>query len=76
MKDVPIRETAKLQVRTDWLDAFNHCNLGTPGLVQGDTRDGGTAVSTFGVINSCTATISGSTGGTGRIIQLGLRLVF
>ena len=69
------KESMRLQVRTDWLDAFNHCNLGTPGLVQGDTRDGGTAVASFGVINSCAATISGESG-TGRVIQLGIRLLF
>jgi hypothetical protein len=57
----------RLQVRTDWFDAFNHFNLGTPGATIGDTRDGGLPVATSGRIF----------GGSGsRVIQLGLRLIF
>jgi len=57
----------RLQVRTDWFDAFNHFNLGGPGAAIGDTRDGGLPVATSGKIF----------GGSGsRIIQLALRLMF
>jgi hypothetical protein len=57
----------RLQVRTDWFDAFNHFNLSNPSTTMGDTRDGGLAVSTFGRIY----------GGSGsRVIQLAVRLIF
>ncbi len=56
-----------LQVRTDWFDAFNHFNLGTPGATIGDTRDGGLPVATAGKIF----------GGSGsRIVQVAMRLIF
>ncbi len=57
----------RLQVRTDWFDAFNHFNLGGPGSTIGDTRDGGLPVATTGKIY----------GGSGsRVIQLAMRLIF
>jgi hypothetical protein len=75
MKSVPIHEAIRMQVRGDFLDAFNHCNLGGPGLTLGDTRDGGTANASFGLVTGCSASIAGASG-TGRIIQLGVRLLF
>lgn len=66
----------RVQVRTDWFDAFNHMNLGSPSLTMGDTRDGGLAVPTFGKIYGA-STAFGPVGGTGqRIIQLALRVLF
>jgi hypothetical protein len=60
-------EGLRLQVRTDWFDAFNHFNLGGPGSTIADTRDGGTPVATSGKIF----------GGSGsRVIQLAIRLIF
>jgi hypothetical protein len=60
-------EGLRLQLRTDWFDAFNHFNLGSPGSTIGDTRDGGLPVTTAGKIF----------GGSGsRIIQLAVRLIF
>lgn len=60
-------EGLRLQVRTDWFDAFNHFNLGNPGATIGDTRDGGLPVATAGKIF----------GGSGsRVIQIALRLIF
>jgi hypothetical protein len=60
-------EGLRLQLRTDWFDAFNHFNLGNPGTAIGDTRDGGLPVATSGKIF----------GGSGsRTIQVGARLIF
>ena len=60
-------EGLRLQLRTDWFDAFNHFNLGSPGSTIGDTRDGGIPVATAGKIF----------GGSGsRVIQLAVRLIF
>ena len=60
-------EGLRLQLRTDWFDAFNHFNLGAPGSTIGDTRDGGLPVATSGKIF----------GGSGsRVIQLAMRLIF
>jgi hypothetical protein len=61
------KEGLRMQVRTDWFDAFNHFNLGSVSSTMGDTRDGGLPVSTFGNIY----------GGSGsRIIQLAIRVMF
>src|SRR5215831_8148484 len=60
-------EGLRLQLRTDWFDAFNHFNLGGPGSTIGDIRDGGVPVATTGKIF----------GGSGsRVIQLAVRLIF
>ena len=57
----------RLQLRTDWFDAFNHFNLGGPGATIGDIRDGGLPVATSGKIF----------GGSGsRVIQLAVRVIF
>lgn len=60
-------ERLSLQLRADFLDAFNHFNLSNPNATIADPRDHGTAVPLAGKI----------TGGFGsRIVQLGLRLMF
>jgi hypothetical protein len=56
-----------LQVRADFLDAFNHFNLGTPSSTIADTRDGGSPNASAGKI---------FTGSGNRIVQLGLKYVF
>jgi len=71
MKTFAVKEAVRMQVRTDWFDAFNHFNLSnpaaSPGLTLGDTRDGGVATPNFGK----------TYGGSGsRIIQLAIRLMF
>jgi len=52
MKTSPLKESLRMQIRTDWFDAFNHFNIGnpalSPGLTLGDTRDGGVATPNFG----------------------------
>ncbi len=57
----------RLQVRADFLDAFNHFNLNNPTATIADTRDGGTPNALSGLI----------TGGSGsRVVQVGARLSF
>jgi hypothetical protein len=64
---MPFRDNARLQLRAELLNAFNHFNLGNPGATIADTRDGGTPIPTAGKI----------TGGSGnRVIQMGLKLHF
>jgi hypothetical protein len=60
-------EGLRLQLRTDWFNAFNHFNLGNPRSTIGDTRDGGVPVATAGKIFD---------GGSSRVIQLGMRFIF
>jgi hypothetical protein len=69
LKTFTLRESLKLQIRTDWFDAFNHFNLGTPNATIADTRDGGVAQPLAGLI-----TTAGSP--SYRIIQLAIRLRF
>jgi hypothetical protein len=68
--DLHIRglEAPRLQLRADFLNVFNHFNLGQPSGSIADTRDGGVSDSTSGKIY----------GGTGnpRIIQISLRFSF
>jgi len=62
-----VTERAHLQVRSDFLDAFNHFNLGNPSATIADTRDGGLPIATAGKIF----------GGSGsRVIQVGARISF
>lgn len=63
-----ITEHHSLQLRGDFLNAFNHFNLGNPVAVMGDTRDGGLATPTTGKILTGT--------GNPRVIQLGLKYMF
>ena len=66
-KSVRIRERAAVQLRADFLDAFNHFNLGGPSAQIADTRDGGTPIATSGKIF----------GGSGsRVVQVGARVTF
>lgn len=66
-KSFALRERFRLQVRSDFLDAFNHFNLSNPNASIPDTRDGGTPNPTSGKITS---------GSGSRIVQLGLKLSF
>lgn len=63
-----ITESHSLQLRGDFLNAFNHFNLGNPSLAIGDVRDGGLATPNAGKILSGT--------GNPRVIQLGLKYMF
>ena len=61
------KERFRLQLRADFLDAFNHFNLGAPSATIADTRDGGTPITTAGKIY----------GGSGsRVVQVGAKLTF
>jgi hypothetical protein len=60
-------ESRRLQLRADFLDAFNHYNLGQPSATIADTRDGGLPSATAGKIFS---------GSGNRLIQLGLKYRF
>lgn len=66
-KSFRVRERVRFQLRADFLNAFNHFNLGNPNNAIPDTRDGGTPNPNAGLITS---------GGLGRIVQLGLKLSF
>lgn len=64
---MPFHETARLQLRGDFLNITNHMNLGGPGATIPSTQYGGQPIPTAGLI----------TGGSGsRVIQVGLRLQF
>ena len=69
LKTFAFKEKATLQIRTDWFDAFNHFNLGTPNATIADTRDKGVAQPLAGLI-----TTAGSP--SYRIIQLAIRIRF
>ena len=62
-----VTERLRMQLRGDFLDAFNHFNLGSPNNTIADTVDGGSRVPTSGMITS---------GSGSRVIQLGVRLDF
>lgn len=66
-----IREGIRLQVRADFLNAFNHFNLGAPSSTIADTRDGGTPITTSGKIYGGL-----SSGSPSRVIQVGAKLYF
>ena len=66
-KTFTLWERLHMQFRSDFLDAFNHFNLGAPVATIPDTRDGGTAVANAGQI---------VTGSGQRTIQVGLNLKF
>jgi hypothetical protein len=66
-KNFKLTERFKLRFNADFLNAFNHFNLGAPNAAIADLRDGGTAAPTAGKI----------TGGSGsRVVQLGLTLSY
>jgi hypothetical protein len=58
----------RLEFKGDFLNVFNHYNLGDPNTDVADTRDGGAPDPTSGKIYSGAATY------TPRVIQIGLRL--
>jgi hypothetical protein len=61
------KERFRFQVRGDFLNAFNHFNLGNPSNTIADTRDGGLPIANSGKIF----------GGSGsRVIQIGAKLMF
>jgi hypothetical protein len=62
-----ITEKHRVQLRGDFLDAFNHFNLSAPSATIADTRDGGLPNANAGRIFS---------GSGSRIIQLGLKYMF
>jgi hypothetical protein len=66
-KNVKIVERASLQLRADFLDIFNHFNLGAPSASIADLRDGGVPIATSGKIF----------GGSGsRVVQVGAKVTF
>ena len=67
LKRFQVRERMNLELRSDFLDAFNHFTPGAPSTTVGDTRDGGPAVTTTGIIYS---------GSGSRVIQVGARILF
>jgi hypothetical protein len=62
-----ITEKHRVQFRADFLDAFNHFNLGSPSATIADTRDGG-------LPNANSGKIFGGSGN--RVVQLGLKYLF
>ncbi len=67
MKTFHVTEGLGLQFRRDFLNAFNHFNLGNPNMNLPDLRDNGNNNANF-------AKITG--GGGGRTIQFALKLMF
>lgn len=70
MKTFPIHESAKLQLRADFINAFNHTNLSNPNVSLPDIRDTPKNINenpNFGLIKS---------GIGNRTIQLALKLIF
>ena len=67
LKNFGITERFRLQFRGDFLDAFNHFNLGGPSATIADTRDGGLPNSEAGKIFG---------GGGSRVVQVGAKFVF
>lgn len=67
LKSFRVTESVRFQLRADFLDAFNHFNLGGSSATIADTRDGGLPIATTGKIF----------GGSGnRTVQVGARLQF
>jgi hypothetical protein len=60
-------DRVRMEFRADFLDAFNHFNLGNPVATIADTRDGGTPVANAGRV---------VTGSGQRSIQLSLSAKF
>lgn len=67
LKNFKVSERVRLQLRADFLDAFNHMNLSNPSNAVADTRDGGPPAPTAGMIFS---------GSGNRTIQVGARVQF
>jgi hypothetical protein len=65
---IPRFEASRLQLRADFLDAFNHFNLANPSATIADTRDvPGSTAPTAGKIFS---------GSGQRVVQLGVNFTF
>ncbi|MGA3322938.1 MAG: carboxypeptidase-like regulatory domain-containing protein [Terriglobia bacterium] len=84
---IPGREGLVLQLRVEGLNAFNHFNLGSPGTFTGsgpytqiaDTRDGGPANPTQGLITTCSPNCPSNLSPYGqgdRYFQVGAKLFF
>lgn len=68
-KDVYFREETRLELRFETFNTFNHANFGTPV----NNLSSGTGAGGFGTIG----TVQGiSTGGSGRVVQLGAKVYF
>ncbi len=67
LKNFKVTERLQFQLRADFLDAFNHFNLGSPNSTIADTRDNGPAIASAGKIFG---------GGGNRVVQVGARLSF
>ncbi len=67
MKSFALPKRLNAQLRADFLDAFNHFNLGQPQFVIPDTRDGGSPIPNAGKI---------LTGSGNRAIQLSLNVSY
>ena len=67
-KRFSITEHHSLQLRGDFLNAFNHFNLANPNATIADLRDGGLPTPNAGKILTGT--------GNPRVIQLGLKYMF
>src|SRR5262249_20550575 len=66
-KSFAVTEFRRVQFRADFLDTFNHFNLGGPNSTIADTRDGG-------LPNPNAGKIFGGSGS--RVVQLGLKYMF
>jgi hypothetical protein len=66
-KSLLLKERLTLKLRLDAFDSLNHMNLSNPNATIADTRDGGPAVPSAGLINS---------GSGNRTLQIGARLEF
>jgi hypothetical protein len=69
---IPGREGMRLQFRSEFLNAPNHFNLGTPNSTIADTRDGGSTVPAAGTITTCSPNCPYGS----RFIQFGLKLIY
>jgi hypothetical protein len=66
-KSFHITDWARVQLRADAFNAFNHFNISGIGATIADLRDGGTPINRVGMVTS---------GGGARTIQVGARLSF
>jgi hypothetical protein len=69
---IPPREGMRLQFRTEFMNAPNHFNLGTPTSQIADIRDGVAAFPASGKISACDPNCPNGS----RFIQLGLKFIF
>jgi hypothetical protein len=72
---MPKLEGHRLQVRADFLNAFNHFNLGNPSTQVAATQYGGTPVTTTGMIHGGQSASSENANGN-RTVQVALRYQF